>query len=61
MAAQTFAKPPESLSLEDISQREENWKQFKRDWTFYEVAEEAGSLMKKRSLLMQSKTLAINL
>ena len=38
MAAQTIAKPPEPLSLEDISCRGENWKQFKRDWTFYEIA-----------------------
>ena len=38
MAAQTYAKPPKPLSLEDISRRGENWKQFKRDWTFYEIA-----------------------
>ena len=39
MAAQTFAKPPEPLNLETyVSWRGENWKQFKRDWMFYEIA-----------------------
>ena len=38
MAAMTLAKPPEPLSLEDTTHRGEKWKQFKRDWTYYETA-----------------------
>ena len=38
MVAKWQHKRPETLSLEDISRRGENWKQFKRDWTFYEIA-----------------------
>ena len=32
-----LAEPPEPLNLEDRSHRGENWKQFKRDWTYYEI------------------------
>ena len=38
MAMHSLAKPPEPLNLEDRTYRGENWKQFKRDWTYYEVA-----------------------
>ena len=34
----TLAKPPELLNLEDRTHRGENWKQFKCDWTYYEIA-----------------------
>ena len=37
VATHSLAKPPEPLNLEDRTHRGENWKQFKRDWT-YEVA-----------------------
>ena len=38
MATQPLAKPPNSLSLEDRIRRGDNWKQFKREWTYYETA-----------------------
>ena len=38
MASQPFAKPPEPLSLEDRMCQGDNWKQFKRDRTYYEIA-----------------------
>ena len=38
MASQPLAKPPEPLSLEDRMRRGDKWKQFKRDWTYYEIA-----------------------
>ena len=38
MATQKLAKPPDSLSLEDRTHRGDNWKQFKREWTYYETA-----------------------
>jgi len=38
MAMSTLAKPPEPLNLEDRTHRGENWKRFKRDWSYYEVA-----------------------
>ena len=40
MTQRIIAKPPEPLNLEDKSHRGENWRQFKRDWHFYEVAAE---------------------
>ena len=36
--AKSLAKPPEPLYLEDRSRQGDNWKQFKRDWTYYETA-----------------------
>ena len=38
MTAMPSAKPPEPLNLEDTAHRGDNWKQFKRDWTYYETA-----------------------
>ena len=38
MAMSTLAKPPDPLNLEDRTHRGENWKRFKRDWSYYEVA-----------------------
>lgn len=38
MATQQLAKAPEPLNLEDRTHREEYWKQFRRDWTYYEIA-----------------------
>ena len=38
MVTQSLAKPPEPLNLKDRTHRGENWKQFKRGWTYYEVA-----------------------
>ena len=38
MAMSTLAKPPEPLNLEDRTHRGDNWKRFKRDWSYYEVA-----------------------
>ena len=38
MAVSTLAKPPEPLHLEDRTHRGENWKQFKRNWTYYKIA-----------------------
>ena len=38
MAMPVLAKPPKSLNLEDCSHRGENWKQFKRNWIYYEIA-----------------------
>ena len=38
MASQPLAKPPEPLSLEDRTRQGDKWKQFKRDWTYYEIA-----------------------
>ena len=38
MASQPLAKPPEPLCLEDRTRRGDNWKQFKRDWIYYEIA-----------------------
>ena len=32
-----LAKPPEALNLEDRTHQGKNWKQFKRDWTYYEI------------------------
>ena len=37
MASQPLAKPPKPLSLEDRTRRGDKWKQFKRDWTYYEI------------------------
>ena len=37
MATQPLANPPDSLSLEDRTRRGDNWKQFKREWTYYET------------------------
>ena len=36
--AKSLAKPPEPLNLEDRTWRGDNWKQFKRDWSYYETA-----------------------
>ena len=38
MAVSMLAKPPEPLNLEHRTHRGENWKQFKYDWTYYEIA-----------------------
>ena len=38
MTMSTLAKPPDPLNLEDRTHRGENWKCFKRDWSYYEVA-----------------------
>ena len=38
MAAAPLAKPPDPLNLNDTTHRGDNWKQFKRDWTYYETA-----------------------
>ena len=38
MAVVPLAKPPESLNLVDPTHRGENWRQFKRDWKYYETA-----------------------
>ena len=38
MAISMLAKPPEPLNLEDRTLRGENREQFKRDWTYYEIA-----------------------
>ena len=38
MASNNFAKPPEPLNLEDRAHRGENWKNFKREWSYYEIA-----------------------
>ena len=37
MTAQQLAKLPECLNLQDRSWQGENWKQFKQEWTFYEI------------------------
>ena len=46
--ARSVAKPPEPLNLEDRTRRGDNWKQFKRDWSYYETAakidKEAGTV-----------------
>jgi len=36
--ARSVAKAPEPLNLEDRTRRGDNWKQFKRDWLYYETA-----------------------
>ena len=33
-----IARPPEPLNLEDRAHRGENWKNFKREWPYYEIA-----------------------
>jgi len=33
-----LTKPPKPLSLEDRTRRGDNWKHFKREWTYYETA-----------------------
>ena len=38
MASNNFAKPPEPLNLEDRAHRGENWKNFKQEWSYYEIA-----------------------
>ena len=38
MAVPMLAKPPEPLNLEHRTHRGEIWKQFKLDWTYYEIA-----------------------
>ena len=38
MALQPLVKPPEPLCLEDRTPQGDNWKKFKRDWTYYEIA-----------------------
>ena len=38
MASQTLAKPPEPLNLEDTTRQGNHWRQFKRNWTYYETA-----------------------
>jgi len=38
MATQQLGKAPEPLNLEDQMHRGEHWKQFKRDWTYCEIA-----------------------
>lgn len=38
MAMLTLAKSPDPLNLEDRTHRGDNWRQFKRDWTYYERA-----------------------
>ena len=37
-ALSTTAKPPEPLNLDDRQHHGENWKYFKRRWTYYEIA-----------------------
>ena len=36
--AKSLAKPPDPLDLVDSTRRGDNWKQFKRDWSYYETA-----------------------
>lgn len=38
MATSMLVKPPEPLNLEERTHRGENWKRFKWDWSYYEVA-----------------------
>ena len=38
MASNNFVKPPEPLHLEDRAHRGNNWKNFKREWPYYEIA-----------------------
>ena len=38
LASNSFGKPPEPLNLEDRAHRGENWKNFKREWSYYEIA-----------------------
>ena len=38
MATQQLEKPAKPLNIEDLTYRGEQWKQFKRDWTYYERA-----------------------
>jgi len=38
MAIPSLAKPPEPLNLKERTHRGENWKQFKREWIYYERA-----------------------
>ena len=48
MATQQLAKAPEPLNLKDQTHRGKHWKQFRRDWTYYEIAskirEESGAV-----------------
>ena len=37
MASNNFVKPPEPLNLEDRAHRGENWKNFKREMSYYEI------------------------
>jgi len=37
MATSNLANLPEPLNLEDRTHRGDNWKRFKRDWSYYEV------------------------
>ena len=38
MASNNFGKPPEPLNLGNRVRRGENWKNFKREWSYYEIA-----------------------
>ena len=38
IATQQLSKPPEPLNIKDSTHRGKQWKQFKRDWTYYKVA-----------------------
>ena len=38
MASNSIGKPPEPLNLEDRAHHGENWKNFKREWSYYEIA-----------------------
>jgi hypothetical protein len=38
MASNSIGKPPEPLNLEDRAHHGENWKNFKREWLYYEIA-----------------------
>ena len=38
MTSSNIARPPEPLNLEDRAHRGENWKNFKREWSYYEIA-----------------------
>ena len=54
MATQQLAKPPEPLNIKDPTHRGGQWKQFKRDWTYYKVAakiDKEGSAVRVAHLL----------
>ena len=47
MASINFGKPPEPLNLEDRVHSGENWKNFKREWSYYEMAVEIATKAEK--------------
>ncbi len=50
MASHSIGRLPEPLNLEDRAHRGENWKNFKREWSYYEIAVGIATKMEKTAM-----------